>query len=709
MENLYQPRLFACLVAASHYPFLPGKQLPGSLNDIASVERLLNEDFLKSAFREVHIKKLISNEAVKSNPADLPSKQNLVAGFEKFLAQAEKGDTVLFYYSGHGIREKTDIPQFKAEEMDGHPAGLVCWDYNPEISNTGSAVLSDKEIRYFIRHLAHDETGARKANVVAIFDCCNSGENTRSVLSEALPARSRQIDRGAIKGRKPEEYIFYNDERVMKGLRENEPLEAVLPQGDHVMLAACRDVELAWEGNDYKSNLRLGAFTAALTDILYQFKGDVSYHELHTRILNRMRFVWDSEAGSRDTRQTPQLYIRSSSPADRYKRFLSNELKTQQTHFPVEYFQRERQWRIGAGAMHGISPNQVSFPSKVKVTARGNQAPAFEARISNVFPTYSILEWTGQMPDAGLSCQGLVEGLIQQPISVFIGGELEPERNAAIASFRVQLDKDPKAMINLADNEMNADYTLWAAKDGFYTYLPFDRKRPLLNPIGYNDAFGKPSPGEKAKLAFNDFIQISKWEFLRNLEHQSGESAAQSPIEFRLIEAGDDGQENRIYPAGNRFTFKLTPGKPKRKIRFEIVNHGTEQMYCSLVYMPQNFGFLATEDAGFMDRPQRGLGRGDILYSKVDPNTTEKYLNLLVSEYISNYNWPGENNYLKLIFSNTPFDITAFHLDPLPAPGEDSSRSRGSLGFEEPDMPQVNWEIKTFELYVTNPNYQPES
>jgi hypothetical protein len=311
------------------------------------------------------------------------------------------------------------------------------------------------------------------------------------------------------------------------------------------------------------------------------------------------------------------------------------------------------------------------------------------------------------MPDAGLSCQASVEGIIQQPISVFIGGELEPERNAAVESFRVQLDKNPKAMVKLVDDEMDADYTFWAGKDGFYTYLPFDRNRPLLKPISYIDKSGNSTPGKKVELAFNDFIQISKWEFLRNLEHYSAESGIQSPIEFRLIEGGEEGQEKRIYPAGNKFTFELTPEKPSRRIRFEIENHGAEQMYCSLVYMPQNFGFLATEDTGFMDRPQRGLGEGDILRSKVKNNN--KYLTLKVSDNIIHYNWSGENNYLKLIFSNTPFDITAFHLDPLPVPGKESTGTTRTLGFEEPIMPPVQWEIRTFELFITNPSYQPES
>lgn len=717
MDNPSKPRLFAFLVGVSHYPFLPeDKQLPGSVNDVARIEELLNEDYFKGGFKEIQIKKLLSVEGSGTGsgtpPSDLPGKQNLVAGFESFLAQAGKGDTVLFYYSGHGIRETTDIPQFKAEELDGHPAGLVCWDFqpaNPNGSTTGSTVLSDKEIRYLIRKLAHEESGAQKAHVVTVFDCCHSGENTRSVLSEALPARARQIERRPIPGRKPEEYIFHRDSRVMQGLRENAPLESVLPQGDHVMLAACREVELAWEGNDYKSGQRLGAFTAALADILQQVKGDISYHELHTRILNRMRFVSNSGSGGNDTRQTPQLYIRSDSPADRYKRFLTNEQRAQQTHFSVEYFKADNQWRIGAGAMHGISPNQIASPSKVTVTPRGAKEPIFEARISSVFPTYAILDWKGQIPDAGLSCEALVEGLVQQPISVYIGGEMEAEKQAAVESFRAQLQKNPNALIQLADTEMDANYTLWAGKDGYYTYKPFDHKRPILKPIGYNIEPGKPNPGKKAELAFNDFIQISKWEFLRNLEHYSG---APSPVEFRLIEAGDDGQEKRILPAGNKFIFELTPEKPFRQFRLEVVNNRTEQIYCSVVYMdPQHFGFFCTEESGLMQRPQQGLGSGDILYSRLSPFDNSKYLTINASKYTSDYNLPGENNFLKLIFSNTPFDITSFQLDSIATPVDgEGQNTRGSIGFGAPTaIPPVQWEIRTFELYVTNPYFSPES
>ena len=95
--------------------------------------------------------------------------------------------------------------------------------------------------------------------------------------------------------------------------------------------------------------------TQALTEVVKQHKGDVSYHDLHTRILNRMRFN-NQKGSSRPAANAPVLY-QYSQPNDRYKTFLSNQRASQTGDCTLNTNQAEKEWRISLGALHGVPPD----------------------------------------------------------------------------------------------------------------------------------------------------------------------------------------------------------------------------------------------------------------------------------------------------------------------------------------------------------------
>ena len=348
--NGKRPDLYALLVGVNRYPSLAERyQLGGCIGDMELLGKYLESDHVKLQFNDIRIKKFTSSEAGHEKEEDKVTKANIVAAFRSHLGSAKPGDSAVFFFAGHGLQEQTNIQTFIDESTDGNLGGIMMQDFDGK--NPGQAILADKELRYLIREVAHDSDGKSKIHLVTIFDCCHSGENTRGMFEEveekSAVAKSRQVYKKAIKGRDINDFVFSKDAAIKEKIDQYLPLDDILPQGNHVMLAACRNVELAWESDGN------GAFTKGLVEVLQANKGKMSYQELHSRVLNKMQFFY-KEPGKRDKRQTPQFFLRSNNPADRNNTFLTNESMSQSSYGTVEYSSSDREWRIDIGALHGV-------------------------------------------------------------------------------------------------------------------------------------------------------------------------------------------------------------------------------------------------------------------------------------------------------------------------------------------------------------------
>jgi len=103
---------------------------------------------------------------------DCAGRGAILAGWDRLVAASTRGDTVLFYFSGHG---STVIDDTDTQES-GSSDTLVPYDargreHNPEII--------DLELKARI-----DGATARGVNVVTIFDSCNSGTATRAFTTD---------------------------------------------------------------------------------------------------------------------------------------------------------------------------------------------------------------------------------------------------------------------------------------------------------------------------------------------------------------------------------------------------------------------------------------------------------------------------------------------------------------------------------------------
>ena len=142
---------------ASRWDLLEWGNLDGSLNDVESVHELLDSPKFGFAENNIHI--------VEEEKA---TREGILQAMKKYLLdEANRGDTVVFYYAGHGsqrFNSLTDKP-FHLDET------IV-----PSDASSGAFDIRDKEIARLFNQMVD-----KGILLTAIFDSCHSGSIARGI------------------------------------------------------------------------------------------------------------------------------------------------------------------------------------------------------------------------------------------------------------------------------------------------------------------------------------------------------------------------------------------------------------------------------------------------------------------------------------------------------------------------------------------------
>ena len=222
-----QTNVYALLVGIDTYVSAP---LDGPVSDVGKMA-----DFLKSLPDvRLQLSVLTNEKATKTVVAD---------AFRQHLGKAQKGDTALFYFSGHGTTEAAD-PKIWRDEPGGLLSSIVCYN---GLSPTGKSqeswdyLLTDKELRYLLKAV----TKSADVHTVALFDCCNSGDNTRSLLTLSAQ-KTRERSMATVFPRRPWKSFLFSDSITEQQAAEK-PIQQWLPEPIHLQMAACEADEKALE------------------------------------------------------------------------------------------------------------------------------------------------------------------------------------------------------------------------------------------------------------------------------------------------------------------------------------------------------------------------------------------------------------------------------------------------------------------------------
>jgi hypothetical protein len=227
--------------------------LDGSANDAQGMAAMLRSG--KYGFTDV---RLLRN-------ADA-TRDGILAAIEQLIADAQRGDVVVFYYAGHGSQRVNSLADVKLNRLD---QTIVPADANAgqfDIRNTELAALFDRLLD-------------KGVQLTLIFDSCHSGSITRG---ETAPAKRRWAAA---------------DPRDARDSVRPPPPES-LPHGA-LFLAAAEDFQSAQETVDRTDQQPHGAFTSALLRVMRQ----VPASEPATQVFARVRALLQQD----DRPQNPVL------------------------------------------------------------------------------------------------------------------------------------------------------------------------------------------------------------------------------------------------------------------------------------------------------------------------------------------------------------------------------------------------------------------
>jgi outer membrane protein OmpA-like peptidoglycan-associated protein len=166
----------ALLVAIDDYSGVPGaSDLPGCGDDLAGVRNLLISRF---EFPAANVKSLLDGKATKAA---------VLGELDGLVKRAKPGDSVVFYYSGHGGQ----VPDLNDDdEGDGLDEALITSDF--DVENQSSWLLDD--------HLRATLSQLKTKRTLILIDACHSGTGTRgrTINKKADLGLAKMLGRGRI-------------------------------------------------------------------------------------------------------------------------------------------------------------------------------------------------------------------------------------------------------------------------------------------------------------------------------------------------------------------------------------------------------------------------------------------------------------------------------------------------------------------------------
>ena len=185
-------RVHALLIGVGTYTYLQDADLDGPGPDVALMAQVL----VGRGVTPESIVALTTAPGLPDLPAGLtlgaPTRAAIVAEMARLSTVAAPGDTVMFYFSGHG----SQAPDLDGDEQGGMDEIFLPMDVRGWSGATGlveNAIIDD-ELREWVRGLLE-----RDVAFVGILDACHAGTGFRALGDEgAVSGRARLVDPEAL-------------------------------------------------------------------------------------------------------------------------------------------------------------------------------------------------------------------------------------------------------------------------------------------------------------------------------------------------------------------------------------------------------------------------------------------------------------------------------------------------------------------------------
>lgn len=555
------PTLHALLIGINTYhPASHVKPLDGCINDVEAVEKFLKKHY-DDLLQPRSIKKLINTRATR---------KNIIKTFENHLIKkAKAGDTVFFYYAGHGSFNESN-EAFERHDGKRQDETFVCYDSRLE----GKYDLADKEIAVLLSQI---EQGV---DIVFIADSCHSGSITRERLKSRFYSPCSDI-------RSIESYLLGQDNYYIRQLEDKGKIS--IPKSHHLLISACdRDQK------SYETDNKRGLFTATLLSVLGD-NLDVSYNSLFEEV---RREVFQKS----DKLQKPTLNAWEGFNPNSV--FLRKDTKPNIRH---AIYHKNDKWQMEYGAIYGL-PTKAEQVELLKVGIYGSrtQSDIFigKVEVEQVNLGNTWLKNSIELKE-GEKYWGEVQNL-PTALAVNLKGTKKD-----LANFeKLYNTLKPSSFIKLKKERNSCKYTLEVTSIRI-TIFETDTNRVVKewDEISEN----------QIKSIQESLEHIAKWETTVQLENEVQDNPLKEALELRFsVETSPNKLEEM---EGNNLVFSFGKTKLNRQPTpiwyvIEGRNISRQPLYVALLHLSSDFEIKAyfqsqvlkaNSDWKILDTEERGL------------------------------------------------------------------------------------------------------
>lgn len=620
---------------------------------------------------------LKNDPGIKLNALKLYDKQatkpNIIKGIREHLGKAKAGDSALLFYSGHGGVEEAD-PELWPAESDGRLEGIVCY-YTDKRS--AKFLIADKELRFLLDELSQ-KTGA---HILSIFDCCHSGDNTRSAL---VPAATRKAVDLVFPKRPWADFIFGGQKE--RQILKEQGISALLPEGQYIQIAACESNEPALE--DFIDGKRQGVLTAHLLRILRETGGHISYGDLLGRVRNQIRFRFS---------QRPKLYTPAKAARLANTGFLQKTPDASASTGRLDPDGRGG-FLLNLGVLHRVKPGHTS------VEVQGLDKKWYAGRVTKAELDHAAVTFAPELRDLlpAKSMEARIKNLDSRRLRIrLIDKDAAPERAQELLDALSTPAMQP--WVEVTDSAKQVDYDLLSFGDMFYLTRPGDGFRPLVLPAltDHDDA---------ADTLCKQLQQIARWHFSRELKNNTEAPLSLSALKVEFLTPDDQP----LALKGDTLQLNLQQdGKDEQGrnawtggFKVRLTNQTGGNLYVAATYYSPEFGvntkdLLEANTATLLDPGESKFllaEHGGVITGSLDDSTRM-------------FNRPATDSFLQFIISSDRFDSGMLQLEALPEPSliEEYRVKAGerslNIGGPRPKLMPKGWNAVAYTVRVTNPEY----
>lgn len=601
---------------------------------------------------------------------------NIIAKFRSHLIhQADENDIALFYFSGHGGQEEAPA-YFKDYDRADKIEGIVCHD----TGNKGEYKIADKELRYLLNLLS-----AKECEIISIFDCCHSGENTRLNDENIIEKRDQEVGTA-----RPIDDFIFSENPIIRSrlLAKEESVDDIIPQGRYLQMAACQDWDHAVEHKGFKH----GLFTYYLLENLKRHKALINYQDLITRI------HVDIKSLPFELSQRPKVYTPKDHRELIFTHFLSGKIKRQPLSGTIYFDPKQEKWLLDFGAFHGLSVHQKD-QEEAMYTVLGDLGfeKLTELSIEKVFNTNSEVSFElreGQEVDLAQKYTAYIDGGLLHPLYIQVQGEKTGIKTFDFVYRKKKEDLLRQGISFVEDlteiNDVHAvKYQLMASKGSYSLCLPGE-ERALVPPVrGYQEA--------SVNVIFEQLLLMGKWNFTKYLLNPKP-SELDPGVKLTVHLLSENRQIEHSGTKHLELMHKANPMEKDLEVRFSFQNQGRRDVFFSCIYLDSEFGV----SPNFQENSPDILKTEGTLQSISIPE--KKKLKMKLPPFFKDNNWEKETVYLKVILSTNTFDPNIFYSPSIVSIGKPNMNKRG-LELVEDEVLE-DWTTQIFGFDLINPHYK---